>query len=208
MQDVVSKLTHDYFWKIFRLAELLENFLLNTFWSFFNTYFDKLRRVLILWKLYKISFHFIKNLFICLIIKTLKNFGDNKVPEFILNIRQRILQNFTNNDLLRIFIFCKLNKFFHDTQTLFMLCQLFKIFTDDIKNVLSFILLKRRNDLLNHVLSFVIHRKSANVIIFLKVLFDQFEFFCLGNRSNDGLKAPSAFFVARDINEVLAFYLF
>ena len=89
-----------------------------------------------------------------------------------------------------------------------MLCQLFKIFTDDIKNVLSLILLKRSNDLLNHVLSFVIHRKSANVIIFLKVLFDQFEFFCLGNRSNDGLKAPSSFFVAGDINEVLAFYLF
>ena len=127
-------------------------------WSFFNTDFNKLRRILILWKFYKIPFHFIKNLFVCLIIKTLKNFGDNEVSEFILNVGEWILQNFTYNDLLRIFIFCKLNEFFHNTKTLFMLRQLFEIFADNIKNVLSFVLLKRRNDLLNHVLALIIHR--------------------------------------------------
>ena len=109
LQDVVSELALDNLREIIGCAQLIKNFVLNVDRSFFNTDLDELGGVFILRKLYKITFHLIKNLFVCLIIKSLKNFGNHKISKFVLNISQRILQDFTYDDLLRIFIFSKLN---------------------------------------------------------------------------------------------------
>jgi hypothetical protein len=73
---------------------------------------------------------------------------------------------------------------------------------------MSLVLVKSGNNLLDHVFSFIVLGETANVIIFQKILLDQFEFFFLCNCFNDGLKSPSSFFVARDIKEVLSFNLF
>lgn len=54
----------------------------------------------------------------------------------------------------------------------------------------------------------VVPGETADVIIFQKVLLDQFKFFFLCNGFNDGLKSPRTFFVTWDIKEFLSFNLF
>jgi len=117
LQNVVSELTLDNFREIWISAQFSKDFELNVNWSFFDTDFNELGRVFILRKLYEIPFHFIKNLFIRCVIKSLKNFGNDEISKFVLNVWQstRIFNDFSNYDLLGIFVFGILNEFFHNT---------------------------------------------------------------------------------------------
>lgn len=117
LQNVVSELALDNFREIWICAQFGKDFELHVNWSFFDTDFNELGRVFVLRKFYEISFHFIKNLFVCGVIKSLKNFGNDEISKFVLNIWQstRILKNFSNYDFLWIFVFGILNEFFHDT---------------------------------------------------------------------------------------------
>jgi hypothetical protein len=60
--------------------------MLNNYRCLFDADFDKLGRIFVLRKFYKVSFHFIKNLLVSLIVKSLKNFRYHKVSELILNV--------------------------------------------------------------------------------------------------------------------------
>ena len=105
LQDVVSKLTLNNLGKIIWGTQLVKNFMLHVCWCFFDTDFNELGRVFVLRKLDEIPFHLIKNLFVCLEIKPLKNFRYNKISEFILHVSKRIFQDFTDNYFLGVFVF-------------------------------------------------------------------------------------------------------
>ena len=86
LQNVISELTLYNFREIWVSAQFSKDFELNVNWSFFDTDFNELGRVFILRKLYEIPFHFIKNLFVRGVIKSLKNFGNDEISKFVLNV--------------------------------------------------------------------------------------------------------------------------